>query len=130
MAKTGAEKSGGVKRKLAAILSADVAGYTRLMGVDEVGTLGQLKDHRKKVIDPSVGDHGGRIVKTMGDGILVEFPSAVDAVRSALEIQGAIRQHSEDVTEETRIEFRVGINVGDVIVEGDDIHGVGVNVAS
>ena len=119
-----------VQRRLAAILAADVVGYSRLIEADEEGTRARLRDLHAELINPRIAADGGRIVKTMGDGILVEFPSAVDAVRNALEIQRAIRHHSADVTKETRIEFRVGINVGDVIVEGDDIHGDGVNVAA
>ncbi len=130
MAKSAAKKSAGVKRKLTAILSADVAGYTRLMGVDEVGTLGQLMDHRKKVIDPSVGEHGGRIVGTAGDGFLMEFPSAVDAVDCAVVMQRGIAERNEDTEEDRRMEFRIGINLGDVIIEGDDIFGDGVNIAA
>ena len=98
-----------VSRKLAAILSADVAGYTRLMGVDEVGTLVQLKDHRKKVIDPSVGKHGGRIVGTAGDGFLIEFSSAVDAVDCAVVMQRDIAKRNEGTAEDRRMEFRIGI---------------------
>jgi len=119
-----------VQRRLAAILVADVVGYSRLMEADEEGTRARLKFLYSELIDPQVAADGGRIVKTMGDGILVEFPSAVNAVRNALDIQGAVRRHNADVPERTRIELRVGINVGDVIVEGDDIHGDGVNVAS
>ena len=119
-----------VQRRLAAILVADVVGYSRLVEADEEGTRARLKSLYSELIDPRIAADGGRIVKTMGDGILVEFPSAVDAVRNALDIQGAVRRRNADVPERTRIEFRVGINVGDVIVEGDDIHGDGVNVAS
>ncbi len=130
MAKSGAKQSSGVKRKLAAILSADVAGYTRLMGVDEVGTLGQLKDHRKKVIDPSVGEYGGRIVGTAGDGFLMEFPSAVDAVDCAVVMQRDIAKRNEDTAEDRRMEFRIGINLGDVIIEDKDLFGDGINIAA
>jgi TolB-like protein len=119
-----------VQRRLAAIFVADVVGYSRLMGADEEGTRARLRLLHAEVIEPKISADGGRIVKTTGDGILVEFPSAVDAVRNALDIQGAVRRRNTDVAEENRIEFRVGINVGDVIVEGDDIHGDGVNVAS
>ena len=115
---------------LAAILAADVVGYSRLMEADEEGTRARLKSFYSELIDLRIAADGGRIVKTMGDGILVEFPSAVDAVRDALDIQKAMRRRNADVPEDTRIEFRIGINVGDVIVEGDDIHGDGVNVAS
>ena len=117
-------------RKLAAILSADVAGYSRLMGADETGTLTQLKAHRKEVIDPSVAGHGGRVVSTAGDGFLMEFSSAVSAVECAVAIQQGIAQRNEDVADDRRMEFRVGINVGDVIVDDDDIFGDGVNIAA
>ena len=119
-----------VQRRLAAIMAADVVGYSRMIEADEEGVRARLGGLRAEVIDPRIAADGGRIVKTMGDGILVEFPSAVDAVRNALDILAAIRRRNADLTEQDRIEFRVGINVGDVIVEGDDIHGDGVNVAS
>jgi adenylate cyclase len=119
-----------VQRKLAAILVADVVGYSRLMEADEEGTRVRLRSLHSELIDPKIAADGGRIVKTMGDGILVEFPSVVDAVRDALDIQGAMRRRNADVAEANRIEFRIGINVGDVIIEGGDIHGDGVNVAS
>ena len=119
-----------VQRRLAAILVADVVGYSRLMEADEEGTRARLRLLQFELIDPKIAADGGRIVKTMGDGILVEFPSAVDAVRNGLDIQGAIRRRNTDVAEERQIGFRVGINVGDVIVEGDDIQGDGVNLAA
>jgi adenylate cyclase len=119
-----------VQRRLAAILAADVAGYSRLMGADEVGTLRALKAHRKELIDPAVAVHGGRIVKTTGDGVLVEFASVIDAVGSAIAIQRGMVTRNAGVPEDKRIVFRVGINVGDVIIDGDDIFGDGVNVAS
>jgi TolB-like protein len=119
-----------VERRLAAILAADVAGYSRLMGVDEESTLAALKAHRRDLIDPKIAEHHGRIVKTTGDGALVEFASAVDAVRCAREIQRAIGERNTAIPEAHRIEFRIGINVGDVIVDGDDIFGDGVNVAA
>ena len=119
-----------VQRRLAAILVADVVGYARLMEADEEGTRVRLKSLQSELIDPRIAADGGRIVKTTGDGILVEFPSAVDAVRNALAIQTAIPGRDADLPEDRRIVFRVGINVGDVIVEGDDIHGDGVNVAA
>ncbi len=118
------------ERRLAAILAADVVGYSRMMEADEEGTRVRLRSLHSELIDPKIAADGGRIVKTMGDGILVEFSSAVNAVRNALAIQGAMRRRNADVTEESRIEFRVGINVGDVIIEGDDIHGEGVIVAA
>ncbi|MCH8155220.1 MAG: tetratricopeptide repeat protein [Proteobacteria bacterium] len=119
-----------VIRRLAAILAADVVGYSRLMGVDEAGTLARLKALRKDVFDPRIAEHGGRIVKLMGDGALVEFGSVVDAVRGAAAIQRAMAVHNAEVPEAQRIEFRMGINLGDVIVDGDDIYGDGVNVAA
>ena len=118
------------ERRLAAILAADVVGYSRLMGVDEEGTLSQLKAHRRTLIDPKMKDHRGRIVKTTGDGLLVEFASVVDAVRCAAEIQSGMAGRNADVPRERRIEFRIGINVGDIIIDGDDIFGDGVNIAA
>jgi adenylate cyclase len=119
-----------VERRLAAILAADVAGYSRMMGADEVGTLAALKAHRRELIDPKIAEYRGRIVKTTGDGLLVEFASVVDAVRCAVEVNEAMAKRNADVPEERRIEFRVGINVGDVIVDEGDIHGDGVNIAA
>ena len=119
-----------VQRRLAAILAADVVGYSRLMERDEAGTLARLKALRAELIDPGIAEHGGRIVKTMGDGVLVEFPSAVAAVENALAIQAAMAEREPDQSADSRIQFRVGINLGDVIVDGDDIHGDGVNVAA
>jgi adenylate cyclase len=119
-----------VERKLAAILAADVAGYSRLMGADEEGTLARLKTIRRELIDPKIKKHGGRIVKTTGDGILIEFPSVVEAVGCAVEVQQGMADRNADVPEDKRIIFRVGINIGDIIVEGKDIHGDGVNVAA
>src|SRR5688572_12367548 len=112
-------------RRLAAILAADVAGYSRRMGVDEEGTLAALKAHRRELIDPLITQHQGRIVKTMGDGLLIEFASIVDAVRCAVVMQQGIESRNANVDESRRIRFRIGINVGDVIVEGDDIFGDG-----
>jgi TolB-like protein/class 3 adenylate cyclase len=119
-----------VERRLAAILAADVAGYSRLMGVDEEGTLAALKRHRSELIDPKIAEHRGRTVKTTGDGALVEFASAVDAVRCATEIQRAMAGRNADVPEDRRIEFRIGINVGDIIFDEGDIYGDGVNIAA
>jgi class 3 adenylate cyclase/TolB-like protein/Flp pilus assembly protein TadD len=119
-----------VQRRLAAILAADVAGYSRLMGADEEGTFERLKAHRRQVIDPKIKECRGRIVKTTGDGLLVEFPSVVDAVRCAAEIQRAMIDRNADPPDERRIRFRVGINLGDIIAEGGDIFGDGVNVAA
>ena len=119
-----------LQRRLAAILSADVVGYSRLMGVDEAGTLARLKALRRDLVDPLIAAHSGRIVKLMGDGALVEFGSAVDAVTCAIEIQKQVRERNTGSPEDSRIQFRIGINVGDVIVDGDDIYGDGVNVAA
>src|SRR3954453_19931693 len=117
-------------RRLAAILAADVAGYSRLMGADEEGTLNRLKAHRRALIDPKIKEHRGRIVKTTGDGMLAEFSSVVDAVRCAVEVQRAIVDRNAAEPEEKRITFRVGVNLGDVIADGDDIYGEGVNIAA
>src|SRR6516165_9097799 len=119
---------GRVQRRLAAILAADVAGYSRLMGADEVGTLKALKAHRRELIDPSIAEYQGRIVKTTGDGILVEFASAVDAVICAMAVQTKMRERNASVI--PHITFRIGINIGDIIIDGDDIYGDGVNVAA
>ena len=119
-----------VERRLAAILAGDVAGYSRLMGADEEGTLRSLKLHRKELVDPKLTEHRGRIAKTTGDGILVEFVSVVDAVRCAVDIQRGMSDRNTDVPVEKRIEFRIGINVGDIIIDGGDIFGDGVNVAA
>jgi adenylate cyclase len=120
----------GIERKLAAILAADVAGYSRLMGADEEGTLARLKARRVELIDPKIAEHRGRVVKTTGDGILIEFPSVVDAVRCAMEVQRMMAERNAEVAAEWRIEFRVGINIGDIIIDGDDIYGDGVNIAA
>jgi class 3 adenylate cyclase len=119
-----------VERRLAAVLAADVAGYSRLMGVDEEGTLARLKAIRKTLVDPTIASHRGRIVKTTGDGMLVEFASAVDAVRGAVEVQRGMDQHNAEIPQEERIEFRIGIHVGDIIIDDNDIFGDGVNVAA
>jgi class 3 adenylate cyclase len=119
-----------VERRLAAILAADMAGYSRLMGVDEEGTHERLMAHRRELVDPKIAEHHGRIVKTTGDGVLVEFASVVDAVRCAAELQRAMIDREAGIPEDHRIRFRVGINLGDVIVDGDDIFGDGVNVAA
>jgi adenylate cyclase len=119
-----------IERKLAAILAADVAGYSRLMGEDEEGTHERLKAHLRELVDPKINEHRGRTVKNTGDGMLVEFPSVVDAVRCAVAVQREMARHNADVPTEARIEFRVGINLGDVIVEEGDIFGDGVNVAA
>jgi adenylate cyclase len=117
-------------RRLAAILAADVAGYSRLMGADEEGTLNRLKAHRRELVDPKIREHRGRIVKTTGDGMLVEFPSVVDAVRCAVEIQRAMVDRNAAVPEDKRITLRVGVNLGDVIADAGDIYGDGVNIAA
>lgn len=119
-----------MERRLSAILSADVVGFSRLMGLDEVGTLTSLKAHRRELVDSKIAEHHGRIVKVTGDGMLVEFPSVVNAVACSAEIQRAMPCRNENVPQDRRIEFRVGINLGDVIVDGDDIFGDGVNVAA
>ncbi|HEV2335101.1 MAG TPA: adenylate/guanylate cyclase domain-containing protein, partial [Stellaceae bacterium] len=119
-----------VKRRLAAILAADVVGYSRLMGNDEEGTLAALKAIRRELIDPRITEHRGRIVKTTGDGLLVEFASVVDAVRCAVDVQREMGERNVDVPAETRFELRIGINLGDIIIDGDDIFGDGVNVAA
>ena len=118
------------ERKLAAIVSADVVGYSRLMGLDETGTLAALRSHRSELIDPLIAEHGGRIVKTMGDGLLLEFASVVDATQCSILIQEAMAGRNAEVPQEQRIVFRIGINLGDIIIEGDDILGDGVNVAA
>jgi adenylate cyclase len=119
-----------VERRLAAILAADVVGYSRLMGANEVGTLTALKSHRAELIDAKIARHQGRIVKLTGDGMLVEFPSVVNAVACAAKIQQEMRARNADVPEDRRIEFRIGVNLGDVIIEDNDIFGDGVNVAA
>jgi adenylate cyclase len=118
------------KRKLAAILVADIAGYSRLMGADEEDTLARLKQLRSQVIDPKNKQHRGRLVKTSGDGILIEFQSVVDAVRCAIDVQQGMVERNAEVPQEKRIEFRVGVNLGDVIIEGRDLYGDGVNIAA
>jgi len=117
-------------RRLTAILAADVAGYSRLMGADEEGTHERLQTHLRELVNPKIAEHRGRIVKNTGDGFLAEFPSVVDGVRCAVEIQRGMAEREPEVSEERRIEFRIGINLGDVIAEGEDIFGDGVNVAA
>jgi class 3 adenylate cyclase len=119
-----------VERRLAAILAADVAGYSRLMGADEEGTLAELKTLRKTLVDPIIAAHRGRIVKTTGDGILIEFASAVGATRSAVEFQRSMAEQNAAVPQDQRIEFRIGIHVGDIIFDDNDIFGDGVNIAA
>jgi TolB-like protein/class 3 adenylate cyclase len=119
-----------VERRLTAILAADVAGYSRLIGVDEEGTLAQLKAFRKTLVDPTIAKHRGRIVKTTGDGMLVEFASAVDAARCAVEVQRGMASENMEVPQAERIEFRIGIHLGDIIIDDNDIFGDGVNIAA
>src|SRR5271163_980573 len=119
-----------VERRLAAILAADVVGYSRLMGADEEGTLARLKAHRREFVKPTVAEHNGRIVKRTGDGILIEFGSAVDATRYAIQTQRGMAQRNKDVPADQRIEIRIGIHVGDIIIEENDIFGDGVNIAA
>ena len=117
-----------VERRLAAVLAADVAGYSRLMSADEVGTHAALKSHRRELVDPAIAEHHGRIVKTTGDGMLVEFASAVDAVNCAMAVQGEMRERNAGAA--LKITFRIGINIGDIIIDGGDIFGDGVNIAA
>jgi TolB-like protein/class 3 adenylate cyclase len=119
-----------VERRLAAILAADVAGYSRLMGDDEEGTLAALKAIRRQLVDPKIKEHRGRVVKTTGDGALVEFASVIDAVRCAVDVQRDMAERNAEIQAARRIEFRIGINVGDIIIDEDDIYGDGVNVAA
>src|SRR6516164_5498647 len=118
-----------VGRRLAAIVAADVVGYSRLMGLDEVGTARTLREHRA-VTDALVAKHGGRLVKTMGDGVLLEFPSVVDAVECAVAVQAVMAERNQGITEDRRMLFRIGVNLGDILIEGDDILGDGVNIAA
>src|ERR1700740_1884170 len=117
-------------RRLAAILAADVVGYSRLMGADEEGTHERFKAHLHELVDPKIREHHGRIVKTTGEGLRAEFASVVDAVRCAVEIQRAMADRDLDLAEERRLRFRIGVNLGDVIADGDDIYGDGVNIAA
>ena len=119
-----------VPRRLAAILAADVVGYSRMMGRDEAGTLARLKSLRAEFLHPKIAEYGGRIVKTTGDGTLIEFGSAVDAVSHAVDVQRGMAERNADLPEEEQVWLRLGINVGDIIIDGDDIFGDGVNVAA
>jgi TolB-like protein len=119
-----------MQRRLAAILLTDMVGYSRLIGLDEEGTIAGQKSHREEIIDPNISGHAGRIVKTTGDGVLVEFPSVVAAVQCAVEVQQAIGGSEADVPEQRRIRYRIGINLGDIVIDGEDILGDGVNVAA
>jgi class 3 adenylate cyclase len=117
-------------RRLAAIVLLDVVGYSRLLGLDDSGTLAALKAHRRELIDPKIAEHDGRIVKGTGDGLLLEFSSVVDSVRCAVDVQRGMAERNEGVAPDKRLEFRIGINVGDIVIDGDDIFGDGVNVAA
>src|SRR5436305_13773848 len=119
-----------MERRLTAILAADVVGYSRLMGTDEEGTLAALKTRRREVADPKIKEHRGRIVNTTGDGLLGEFASVVDAVRCAVEVQREMAARNTDVPAERRIDFRIGVNLGDIIIDKNHIFGDGVNVAA
>ena len=119
-----------MERRLAAILAADVVGFSRLMGADEAGTLERLKSLRRELVQPKIAERSGRIVKLMGDGLLAEFPSVVEAVLCAVELQHAMTAREPDVADDQRIRLRIGINLGDIIVEGSDIYGDGVNLAA
>ena len=122
--------SGRMEHRLAAIVAADMVGYSRLMELDERGTLARLRTHRIELIDPVIDKNSGRIVKTTGDGMLVEFQSVADAVRAPIEIQDRMRRRNSDVAADRRIEFRIGINLGDIIFDDGDVFGDGVNIAS
>ena len=122
--------SSTVEHRFAVIMCADVVGYSRLMGVDEEGTLAALRAVRRDLVDQKIAEHRGRIVRTMGDGLLVEFNSVVDAVRCALKVQGEMPQHTEEMPADRRIWFRVAIAMGDVVTDGDLIYGQGVDTAS
>src|SRR4051812_37234912 len=119
-----------MEHRLAAVVAADMAGYSRLMEADEPGTLARLRTHRIELIDPAIAKNQGRIIKTTGDGMLVEFQSVTDAVRCAAEVQLRMRRRNSDVPEDRRIQFRIGINLGDIIFDEGDIYGDGVNVAA
>src|SRR5882757_1619671 len=118
------------QRRLAAIMAVDVVGYSRLMGRDETGTVARLREHRKQRFEPVLARYGGRLVKLTGDGALVEFASAVDALGAAIEFQQAMAEADRDQSEDTAIVFRIGLHLGDLIVDGDDLYGDGVNVAA
>ena len=125
----GARATSSGRTQARAIVAADVAGYSRLMGLDEVGTARTLREHRA-VTDALVAKHGGRLVKTTGDGVLLEFPSVVDAVECAVAVQAVMAERNEGVPQDRRMLFRIGINLGDILIEGDDILGDGVNIAA
>jgi adenylate cyclase len=119
-----------VTRRLTTILAADVVGYSRLMAADEAGTLEALKAQRRDLVEPKLESRGGRIVKLMGDGVLMEFASVVDALSYAVEVQRAVAERNAEVPEARRIVYRIGLNIGDIMVDGEDIYGDGVNVAA
>lgn len=119
-----------MERRLAAIMLTDIVAYSRLMGLDEEGTIARQREHRKSVFEPAIGQHGGRVVKSTGDGLLVEFPSVVDAARCAIAVQNILADSDTDVPDAQRIQYRIGINLGDIVIDGDDILGDGVNVAA
>src|ERR1700684_75927 len=119
-----------MQRRLAAILAADVVGYSRLMGADEIGTITSLKSHRRELVDSAIAEHRGRIVKTTGDGMLVEFASVVDGVSCAVYVQRSMVRRNAAVPTEKQVIIRIGINVGDIVIDGDDIFGDGVNIAA
>ncbi|MFI4947917.1 MAG: adenylate/guanylate cyclase domain-containing protein, partial [Alphaproteobacteria bacterium] len=119
-----------VERRLTAILAADVVGYSRLIGEDEEGTLAALRALRRELVDPGIAEHKGRIVKTTGDGLLVEFASVIDALSCAAEMQRRVAERNEPIPAERRLQFRIGVHQGDIVVEGDDILGDGVNIAA
>jgi adenylate cyclase len=119
-----------IERRLAAILAGDVAGYSRLMGADEEGALARLNAHLREFLEPTIAEHRGRIVKRTGDGILIEFSSVVDATRCAIQTQRGMAERNADVRADQRIEIRIGIHVGDIIIEEGDIFGDGVNIAA
>ena len=122
--------NGRLDRRLSAILAADIVGYSRLMGIDEEGTMGQFKVHCADLFDPKLAQHHGRLVKTTGDGLLAEFASVVDALRCAVEVQRGMAERNAEVAPHQRLEFRIGVHVGDIIIEDGDIFGDGVNVAA
>jgi len=120
----------GTQRKLVAILAADIIGYTRMMEADEAGTHAQLRAHRKELIDPAIAEHSGRVFKTTGDGLLVEFAGPMDAVNCAVAIQREMARRNAHVADDASVVFRIGVNLGEVIVDGDDLYGTGVNIAA
>ncbi len=120
----------GIERRLTTIMSADVVGYSRLMAGDEAGTFAQLKTHRKELLEPKTAEHHGRVVKLTGDGTLMEFASVVDAVNFSVEVQQAMMERNASVPEDLQIKYRIGINLGEIIVDGEDIYGDGVNIAA